>query len=253
MTNQQVKKEILLISLEFVQPLFSGNGILAQGVVRGLLHLNYKVTVLCARPSDSNCSKEANPVTIESMDSERSNIPGDRMDDNQLLSVIPVDVPSSTWKKLDRNSCYQHLANGVMEQLSNKKITATNYNYIFAIDWSAIPTIDVLKRHRIISPSSVFVYLVFRVFSSSKELCSSNDDYMFYVTRELDAIQKADVTFVLSHVDQKKLLEIQKEYYHTHNNKQQSIQHEVELPLVVDGGMTIVKELHVHACFLHCV
>jgi glycosyltransferase involved in cell wall biosynthesis len=229
--TKEDRKKVLLISLEFVQPLFSGNGILTQSIVRGFLDMEYDVTVLCARPSD--CSDEVT-IEIESKDGSSSNQTStpERMDAYSNLTVLIVDVPCTTWKKLDRNSCYQHLANGAMDQMSkleerNKQQGKhhTTYDYAYAIDWSAIPTIDILKKNGIISSSTIFIFLVFRVFSSSRELCSSNDDYLFYVTRELDAIQKADITFVLSHVDKMTLVRIQKDRL---------------------GDENQVKELHIH-------
>ncbi len=60
MTN--ANNHILLICIEFVQPLFSGNGILTQGLVRGLLAQSqqYHITVFCARPE----SKKNDPIEI---------------------------------------------------------------------------------------------------------------------------------------------------------------------------------------------
>ena len=233
MSNKSNTKSVLVTSIEFVQPLFSGNGIMTQSVVRGLLSLDYHVTVLCARPASHKDEK----VVIESNDNVNDmdqhqylhQQQQQRMDDNPNLTVLVIDVPSSTWKKLDRYSCYEHLAEGALHAFQQKKKeedpdhpsvvddnhdhcpTSFSFDYVFAIDWSTIPTIDKLKEHNIITTSSTttFVFLVFRVFSSSKELCSTNDDYTFYTTREIDAIEKADITFVLSHVDQKSLQKIQ--------------------------------------------
>lgn len=221
--NEQVN--VLLVGLEFVQPLFSGNGIMAQSVVRGLLHLNYNVTVLCAHPSSNHSSLENNSSKGKIIE---NNHISDRMDDDKRLSVVTVPVPMSTWKKLDRYSCYEHLAKGSVSQMTSNLKSIPKYDYVFAIDWSSLPTTNVLKDSGIIPTSSILIYLVFRVFSSSKELCSSDDDYKFYVDRELDGIQQADLTFVLSHVDQNSLQVIQRER------------------LLADHGLLIEKHLHVH-------
>ncbi len=256
------QQNILVISLEFVQPLFSGNGILAQSLVRGLLRLNYNVTVLCARPenpnSDDGNDADWKTVTIEPQtnDSDTSSAM-DRMDDNPNLNVLVVDVPSHTWRKLDRYSCFEYLAQGAVKAFSNynKSNSASSFatasantipsstdneysfDHVFAIDWSSIPTVEILKEHHILSTSTTFVFLVFRVFSSSKELCSSHDDYTFYVTRELDAIQKADVTFVLSHVDQSSLQQIQMEQQQQRNSNNSSCS---------TTSISSLKELYVH-------
>ncbi len=232
-SNSKEGKEVLIICLEFIQPLFSGNGILCQSLARGLLHTN-RVTVLCARPSDH--SNE--PILIES---SNNSTPGERIDDHPNLTVVVVDVPPSTWRKLDRNSCYEYLASGCVEKM--KKNSPKHYDYVFAIDWSAIPAVDILKENGIILSSevpsssnndSVFIFLVFRVFSSSKELYSSEDDYMFYVNRELDAVNRADITFVLSHVDQVKLTNIHREQVKLTDGKE------------VDKSIVTMKELYVH-------
>ena len=231
-----MQRRVLVTSLEFVQPLFSGNGIMTQSVVRGLLHLNYHVTVLCARPSNDDPNAASNEIIIDSKDTADE----ERMDNHPNLTVLVVDVPPSTWKKLDRYSCYEHLAKGAVKAFrgdgnidhDDEDAKPSPFDYVFGIDWSSIPTIETLKEHKVLSPNTIFVFLVFRVFSSSKELCSSRDDYNFYVTREIGAIQKADITFVLSHVDQASLTRIQKEQ----NDKTST----------TSTTPVLMKELHVH-------
>jgi len=225
-------KKLLLIGLEFVQPLFSGNGIMTQSVVQGLLGIGYHVHVLCARPSSSSLSNISTSTNCDH--SKVIKISNNEEENNYMkkhpnLTVLVVNVPPSTWKRLDRNSCYEHLAAGALEQITTTFKETPNYDYVFAIDWSAVPTIKILQKNHILSSSTYFIFLVFRVFSSSKELCSCEDDYMFYVTRELEGVRKADVTFALSHVDQMTLHRVQQE---NHDNEK--------------NGNNRIKEVHVH-------
>ena len=209
-------QNILLVCIEFVQPLFSGNGILTQGLVRGLLaHSHgYHVTVLCARPE----SKKNDPLCIiqdltrSSNDKKSTN--NETSDDdpftyarmNDRLDVVVCDgVPDETWKRLDRKSCWEiilHHASALLQENSRKY---GEWNYALAIDWSALPTVYKLQELNIIPHSCKLVYLVFRVFSASKELCQSSQDYNFYKDQELNGFKKSHLTILLSHVDKRAL------------------------------------------------
>lgn len=175
---------VLLIGLEFVEPLFSGNGVLTHSVVRGLLRIGYHVTVVCARPEST--PHELNP-TMAIFDQ---------------LRVISVPVPDSTWRRLDRKSAWKELAENVVA--SSVAATDDEYQYVFGVDWSSIPTYRAIQSSLNGSPG--LILLVFRVFSRSRELLTSKDESAFYQDRERAAIQAATATFVLSHVDQAELI-----------------------------------------------
>ena len=95
--------------------------------------------------------------------------------------------------------------------MASHKNHLLQFDYVFAIDWSALQTIDKLRGINIILDAALVAFLMFRVFSTSTELYSSDEDYKIYVTTELDAIQKSDITFVLSHVDYEKIQQVQED------------------------------------------
>lgn len=199
-------KHILLICIEFIQPLFSGNGILTQGLVRGLLMLpqRYHITVLCARPE----SKKNDPVEINAksdiMDTTSDPFFKARLDGR--LNVMVCDVPDETWRRLDRSSCWKMVSEQSPSLLHPYVVeNDIQFDFTFAIDWSALPAFYNLQKLNVITKSTKLVYFVFRVFSASKELCQSDDDYHFYKTNEMLGMENADLTILLSHVDEKAL------------------------------------------------
>lgn len=176
-------ERVLLIGLEFVEPLFSGNGVLTHSVVRGLLQIGYDVTVLCARPEGT-----AHQVNAS-------------MSKYEKLHVISVPVPDSTWRRLDIKSAWKELAANVSEI---SELSHETFRYVFGVDWSAIPTYRAIQSK--LSGQPHLILLVFRVFSRSRELLTSDEESTFYQTRERDAIDIAAATFVLSHVDREELI-----------------------------------------------
>lgn len=224
---KEENKHILLICIEFVQPLFSGNGILTQGLVRGLLThprqtQTYHITVVCARPESKRGDPAeffpSNDMTTDDGDGD-GNGNGDpfasAIEDGRL-NIIVCDVPDHKWRKLDRSSCWSdilHKAPSMLQSHCRDLNVDCSYSYIFAIDWSALPTAykfqELMTQMQLFksSPSSAtkLVYFVFRVFSASKELCQSQEDYEFYKNNELSGMKAADLTILLSHVDKKAL------------------------------------------------
>ena len=199
--DTQTHKNALLIGLEFVSPIFSGNGIMTQSLVRGLLESGYHVTVLCARPDSW---KEENEVHVDSSTKETC------LESHPKLHTLIVPVPNHTWKRLDKHSCWQHLAEGapkVMKNISHK----APWDYVFCIDWSSIETIHALQECKHVSTSVPLVFLVFRIFSRSHQLLKSVEDQHFYIEKEVDAVNRSDITIVLSHVDKFSLQRIHSE------------------------------------------
>jgi len=187
-----VKKQILLVCIEFVDPLFSGNGILTQNMVRGLLETGFDITLLCSRPQ-----------SLENMPIHPSD---DDMGKHPNLHIIVTSVPDQTWKRLDRKSCWNYMAEQAPRRMKNfMGNTPKAFDYIFAIDWSAFPTIEQLRKSNIIPRKSRIAYFVFRVFTASKELCKTEEDRLFYIRNELEGVKQSIITFVLSHVDKKSM------------------------------------------------
>ena len=187
------KSKVLLVGLEFVDPLFSGNGILTHSVVRALLLIGYDVVVLCARPEGT---------THHVRDFK------DYLSSGQL-TVYSVPVPVANWKRLDRYSAWEALAKKACPMIESHPTlngTLGTFQYILGVDWSSMPTVAALQQRNLLTGPCTLINLVFRVFSRSRELLTSQEDITFYRERELHAIDVSSTTFVLSHVDQTELV-----------------------------------------------
>ena len=193
---------ILLIGIEFVEPIFSGNGILTRSIVQGLLDLGYIVSVICAQPSNEGTpDSHSTPCSIASAGNQRQ------------LRIFPVPVPSQMWKRLDRFSAWKEMAESAPNKLSNHFPDETTelfekVDYVVCIDWSAVPTYEALLQKFTQLARARLVQYVFRVFSMSHELFVSNDDLEFYQRHELRAMQQADIVLVISHVDKRALQQL---------------------------------------------
>jgi hypothetical protein len=186
MTN--ANNHILLICIEFVQPLFSGNGILTQGLVRGLLAQSqqYHITVFCARPeSKKNDPIEIMTTNIDNNASTRTRTHESGINDDPYstarmdgrLNVLVCNVPDDTWRRLDRSSCWKIIAQQAPSLLQPFAVkNGIQFDFIFAIDWSALPAVYNLQEAQFFPASAKMIYFVFRVFSASKELCHSHND-----------------------------------------------------------------------------
>lgn len=193
--RSQATKRALVIGLEFVEPLFSGNGILTHSVVRGLLSQDFEVLVLCAYPYEDKIPK----IHYSFEEAAR----------NGKLRFVTVSVPSSKWKRLDRDSAWMEMAMNAPEVLLKSGTELYGrYQYIIGIDWSAVATYHSLLKNRMVSKNCHYINMVFRVFSESKQLIKSKEDAHFYNNCEILAMKEAKVNFALSHVDEKCLQNI---------------------------------------------
>jgi len=222
MTNRPPR--ILLVCIEFAQPLFSGNGVLTQNIVWGLLMLGYKVTVICALPLSHRSSPtgDGNGNTTGSSSKGRALTLNKYIDDSNLLQIRVIHVPDEYWKRLDRQSCWEIIAKEAPNMLLSDGGDGNNggnggdalglpdhdhaHDHVFAIDWSALPAIYNMQNAGILPRTVKLTYFIFRVFTASKELCRSQMDYNFYLEHEMRGIQRADSVILLSHVDQHAIL-----------------------------------------------
>lgn len=191
-------RRVLVIGLEFVEPLFSGNGILTHSVVRSLMRQSYDVTVLCAQPNIRQTTSN-NPTTLNSNSTTYH-----EAEQSQNLRIISVNVPGEKWKRLDKGSAWKEMAENAPESVILNEHFG-KFDFVLGIDWSAMATYNALKSYNLLPESSIYINLVFRIFSKSKELIKSSDDEHFYHKSEVVAMEEAAVTFALSHVDKKEL------------------------------------------------
>lgn len=217
-------RRILVIGLEFVEPLFSGNGILTHSVVRSLLSQDYDVTVLCGQPNNAISSITSNSTNVE----------------EGKLRIISVPVPFNKWNRLDKGSAWEEMADNAPERVLRNENFGT-FDYVLGIDWSAMATYNALKQYSFLPESSVYINLVFRVFSKSKELIKSSDDEQFYHQSEALAMEEAAVTFALSHVDRTELKSLVQNNDGTISKQKESNNINVLIPPLRDDFLKLAK------------
>jgi hypothetical protein len=246
---------ILFIGLEFVEPIFSGNGILTHSLAQGLLDVGYNVSVICAQPSlfdkeETKNNGKTNGIHRISSDNDRTNAPtpsSSMMFPHSLvepfkrkqLRIFPIPVPAHKWKRLDRFSAWEEMAYLAPDEIVNKYtheavLLFDEIDFVFCIDWSAIPTYDSLSNTFLSLSRARLVYYVFRVFSMSSEIFTEQHCLEFYQRRELQALQKADLVLAISHVDKMALEKLIIEYGKNISNQGTRLgeqNHETEIPM----------------------
>lgn len=153
---------ILLVTYEYDAFTFSGNGIYAQSLVRGLqMQEGVTVTVVCGGPFGAENAKSK--------------------------AAIVVSLPR--WGCLDGSSAYREFAAQMNEKLDEHYKTHEWPDLMLGIDWHCLPIFDHLAAQRPL----VMVYLNFRVFSRS------GSDFM--KSKEFSCMERAWLTLALSETD----------------------------------------------------
>eukprot|EP00117_Sycon_ciliatum_P036693 scpid41979/ scgid1621/ len=184
------KQRVLFVTLEYADPIFSGNGVLSRTMVNALLALDYEVLVVCAVPSTS-----ASDLLSSSSSAEHAlqRFNGSSGTSHSLLSVA---VPVSKWLRLDRHSAWQEFAMGMASLRS--QVEAFGVDIVMAVDWSGWHALERLKD---LWRSKPAYFLNFRVFSRSTELLQSDGDRRFYADHECCALANSTSTIALSCYD----------------------------------------------------
>jgi hypothetical protein len=200
---------ILLISLEYLSPIFSGNGQYARSIVRGLLQQGNNVCIVSGRR--------------ENVPFNSSDAPG--------TTIIDVPIPVEKWGRLDRSGAWSEFASGCS---SDRVVTAVQgffqdglktssvMSSVMVVDWSAFPAWQTLQgflqRQSLQSQMQPSLwlsvrtcYLNFRIFTTSTDLHrpiesttgeeESGGDLGFYQRMEIRAIRGTTVSVALCRRD----------------------------------------------------
>ena len=119
---------LLVVSYEFTYSPFSGNGVLARSLVKGLLFSGVRVLVVCAAPDEAQESHDQ-PIAAPEVTAEQE----------ASLLVLPVKLSAAAgWRKLDAGSAHEAFAEGaaglaerVLSELGSRGPLAA-----IAIDWT---------------------------------------------------------------------------------------------------------------------
>lgn len=216
--EQRHQKLVLVLSYEFVDPIFSGNGVHARTIVRSLDRLGFDTVTVSARPSDFI-------TEYESLQSLK-----DLTASTQLHKVVTIPVNGSDWYSLGHNSAWHQFARtawipGSQQQQGEETYRrlhelfygseingngdassplVARFDAIITIDWHGALLLgflghefpDLLQVNR---PS--ICYMSFRVFSESKEMHASPLMGKFYRDVESFACSISDTVIALSRKD----------------------------------------------------
>eukprot|EP01062_Namystynia_karyoxenos_P043756 TRINITY_DN32035_c0_g1_i1.p1 TRINITY_DN32035_c0_g1~~TRINITY_DN32035_c0_g1_i1.p1 ORF type:complete len:516 (+),score=70.04 TRINITY_DN32035_c0_g1_i1:91-1638(+) len=165
---------VAVVSLEFVPPLFSGNGVYARTLVKGLLlpalrSRVRRITVLAGCPSEGSSETCADPDPDLA-----AQISAGR------LSVVRVPVPADRWRRLDRLSPWEEFAERAAAVLPQ----AADVSML--IDWHAVPVFEAAVAARHVRRRCVA--LSFRVYHASPGLADGAREKHFFSEQERRAL-----------------------------------------------------------------
>ena len=201
--NHLQTMKILVLSYEFTFSPFSGNGVLARSLVKGLLACGHNVVVCCCKPhAESPGISKDNPI----------------VSDNLRVEPVELDVADG-WRRLDDTSAWQRYTEGVKDLAARGRLSFSSAssassasstssassapNAVIAIDWTGGAA---WRRIRALLPKTPMLYVNFRVYSSG--FSGSEADAAraaWHDARESEALTAADRILALSTHDQASL------------------------------------------------
>jgi glycosyltransferase involved in cell wall biosynthesis len=178
---------LLFVTLEFVEPIFSGNGVYSRSLVRILSELpNMEILVVCGRDG--------------SVEGAGSNDWGSKRE-----NVDVVSVPLGVWRKLDRSSAWEQFA--AIDANVTGRVRAFRPQGAIGVDWTSVGPHLTLQQ---ILPEEMeipWLYFNFRVYSASTG--ASKADQQFYKDHEREAVELASstggITVALCQLDKEQL------------------------------------------------
>ena len=180
---------VLLFSLEFCDPIFSGNGTYSRTIADGLLqHFTAAkrpctIDVICAAP-------RSDPIgTVE----EIRFAPG--------IAVHAVPVPEGKWRRLDARGPWKEYATAAAQHWTGDA-NLPPHDVVLVVDWHGANCLHEITR-RCEKPINV-VYLNFRAFSNPS-IVPDLSELELYRTLEAQAMQLSRMCICLSLLDKQLL------------------------------------------------
>ena len=204
---------VLFFTLEFVDPIFSGNGVHSRTCVEALLLRGCNVYVVCGRPktSDDNNNEEkgsgtssssnllsSNPVLHEAYVSKRLHI-----------KVLPLRI----WGHVSRQGPWEEYNTLATEQATSIAIDYNNSvkksttnivsNIVCGVDWTSWRAAESCRKKLTDDIGIVtlpMVHLNFRVYYEQPEQMQ-DDDVEFYLREEISAVTRSTSVVALTQAD----------------------------------------------------
>lgn len=172
---ESIKTRVLMISLEFADPIFSGNGVYSRTIARSLLRTGHEVMVLSGRPAEQ---AEASACI-----------------DGVALLTVGCDI----WKRLDRYSSWEQFGHGTEPHAA--AVRRFNPAVVIGVDWTSVLAFQQLQLGDV-----PLVYMNFRIATHSTGV--SPEDAAFYTEKEATAMAASTLRVALCNMDCRVLSEI---------------------------------------------
>ena len=163
---------ILVLTFEYDAFTFSGNGVYAQSLVRGLEMVEgVSVDVVCGGPFGAeNCQPPSKAAVV-------------------------VNLPR--WGHLDASCCFREFAAQVNARLDEYYESRAWPDLVLGVDWHVLQVYEHLSRKKPLP----MVYLNFRVFSRSGPPGASQHGAAFFKAQEFAMMDRSWLTLALSETD----------------------------------------------------
>eukprot|EP00906_Rhabdomonas_costata_P018478 RCo026985 len=196
--NRMAELRILLVTLEFADPVFSGNGVYSRSLVASLTRQNHTVMVVCGTVASSEVSGGTTPEPPKQGDQEgKEDEEATKKPRNPGNAHQVIALPLSKWYRLDKDSAWKEFAQVVGS--AGPTVAAFAPQVVLAVDWSGVAAAKALARS--LPARCVRVFMNFRVYFASAGLADSPQDREFYTTQELSSIEWATATVTLTKQD----------------------------------------------------
>lgn len=161
---------VLFLTLEFADPIFSGNGVWARSLVRGLLRADetLRLTTLCGQPAWAAAAADWPERQAAEWGSR--------------LTIHPVLLPS--WGRLDRASSWEAYAQGAAAALRS---LGPDFDLVMGLDWHSLVALRALEAAGL--RQLPYAFLNVRVFSENPGL--DEGDRLFYAELEAACVARA--------------------------------------------------------------
>jgi hypothetical protein len=152
----------VLLSLEWLGPVVSGNGVYARSLARALLAAGLPTLVVSGRREDAPVAAQvATDAALAALLDTCAAVGGGS-------GVVDVPLPAASWGRLDHTSGWREFAAAAAESTVVSAVAAFAPTVMFAVDWSGVVAADRLAAALPAPASSCpIVWLNFRVYASS--------------------------------------------------------------------------------------
>jgi glycosyltransferase involved in cell wall biosynthesis len=193
--------KIMLISLEFVDPIFSGNGIASRSLARSLLGIDgVSIFVICGRPGNMMKADYVQPL----QDSDF--IQSLQVSEDAVRQLSGISIPLSSWYRTDIQSSFSEFSQGAV---TSAEVLAFDPDLCLVIDWTgSMSHRQLVDSGKINAPSIYFAFCCYTFLSGVSSL-----DQAFYCEQEKLSIDSSVLTIAICSGDEKKLKQISMSSY----------------------------------------